>query len=877
MNIEELAKLLQGKRRSISDLIRFLSTRTDNTPNYTVFVGAGCSKTSGIRTASELITEWRNELCPELKDADAQRRYLKDNHGDWYDPNREYSSLFEKKYDLQRQRRMFVEKEVSGKTPSLGYAYLASLVGQNYFNTIFTTNFDDLINEAFYLYSDQRPIVCAHDSSINSITVTSKRPKLIKLHGDYLFDDLKSTARETESLEQNMKAKFAEFAKDFGLLVAGYSGSDRSIMDCISLLLKNDDYFKGGIYWCIQKGSEVSEELRKLLWKEKVYFVIVDGFDELFAELFSTLNNGDVLPISTLSVTRRPTQIANKLIQSQESSKTDSPILKRAIEQLVSQSRRTTLVSMILPSDKGQASTEANKALSDDDLITQIEIQNLIKSGNYHEAIKKVRSALKGVAAGRVAKRQLLRLAIDAHEAAGEIGEAIAVADELIALEPYRASHHLLKARLLSDPDQSLIEIEKAIACNPHLEDPYFSKSRWYCRDAESKHGDKKRASIEAALSAVDLGLIKDPSLANACWSLKAELIERFERDKTARESKLRNIIDFLSQMNPQSLLVFSTRLRLLSEQSTKTSIDQFIHDVEQAKARTDPSRSASYDDLVLNALACTSETQRISDAVVLAQDSHDLAHENELAKTIARIKRSKLGLDSEAADILKARLAVDFDPSAVEILITIQVDLDRCDAAESTLNQWSNKLAAGVRARLKVELLEARGDFEGALAEVLRTPLHSMPNRNIQQMYLLLRKQDYVQAEKLGREILAAINFSAEAAEETVNYELACKNVKGKVNSNRLEAVLQYNDSSHTKAAVFALLGRRRDMLDSIRTEMARDKAFRFVAKRWPVFADIRDDPEFMRALSIDHRAKPLSVVQVPDTHESPAKVAEV
>jgi len=207
---------------------------------------------------------------------------------------------------------MFVEREVAGKTPSIGYAYLTSLVKGDYFQTLFTTNFDDLINEAFYLYSDQRPIVCAHDSSINSITVTSSRPKIIKLHGDYLFDDIKATAKETESLEQNMKAKFSEFAKDYGLIVVGYSGCDRSIMDAISVLLKNDAYFKNGIYWCLRKDSEVSDDLRKLLWKDKVFFVEIDGFDELFAEIYSCFNADGSIPISTSSFSRRPTELIAK-------------------------------------------------------------------------------------------------------------------------------------------------------------------------------------------------------------------------------------------------------------------------------------------------------------------------------------------------------------------------------------------------------------------------------------------------------------------------------------------------------------------------------------------------------------------------------------
>ncbi len=80
--------------------------------------------------------------------------------------------------------------------------------------------------------------MCAHDSSINSITITSSRPKIIKLHGDYLFDDLKSTVRETESLEINMKNKLVEFSKDYGMIIVGYSGNDRSILEVLTNLLK---------------------------------------------------------------------------------------------------------------------------------------------------------------------------------------------------------------------------------------------------------------------------------------------------------------------------------------------------------------------------------------------------------------------------------------------------------------------------------------------------------------------------------------------------------------------------------------------------------------------------------------------------------------
>lgn len=188
------------KRRTVADLIRHMGTRGEECANYSVLLGAGASVTSNIRPASVLASEWTRELFEELtqtpfEDMDIARSFFEKTQGNWYNPLSRYSSLFEKKYDLAVQRRRFVEQEVDGKWPSIGYAYLTALTNKHYINTIFTTNFDDLINEAFYQFSNIRPLVCAHDSSVRSISITSKRPKIIKLHGDYLFDDIKSTLR----------------------------------------------------------------------------------------------------------------------------------------------------------------------------------------------------------------------------------------------------------------------------------------------------------------------------------------------------------------------------------------------------------------------------------------------------------------------------------------------------------------------------------------------------------------------------------------------------------------------------------------------------------------------------------------------------------
>lgn len=280
MEKSDILRELSHKSKTVSDLIRYIKNVTPNrdrklTPNFSILLGSGASVSSGVRSGETLVKEWKKEVLnsmPGISIGDDLEKCWNENTPEWYDASNSYSSLFEHQYDLQRQRRIFVENEVSEKDPSIGYAYLVRLISSNYFNTVFTTNFDDLLNEAFYRFSTIRPMVCAHDSSISGVTVTSERPKIIKLHGDYLFDNIKTTMRETESLETNMRMKFKEFARDFGLIVVGYSGQDRSIMDILSYLLDQESYFKNGIYWCVRKGTtEISTELKKLLWKDRVF------------------------------------------------------------------------------------------------------------------------------------------------------------------------------------------------------------------------------------------------------------------------------------------------------------------------------------------------------------------------------------------------------------------------------------------------------------------------------------------------------------------------------------------------------------------------------------------------------------------------------
>jgi len=280
------------KTNTSEHLANVVLNRNDDVPSYALLLGAGASAFCNIPTADDLISKWRRKLYENQKISMRYSTWL--HKQSWYNSDEEYSILFGKLYDEKAQRRDFIEKCLKDSTPSWGYVYLTSLLEFNIFNTVLTTNFDDLINECCYIFSDKvRPVVCAHDMTISNIRITKKRAKIIKLHGDFLFDNIKNTSTEVDKLEKNMEAKIAQLGQEYGLVVIGYGGRDNSIMSILEKLTDEEQYFKHGIYWCLKKGEIPRKRVMELLKKGHVHGMEIDGFDQLMA----TIHHNASLPL----------------------------------------------------------------------------------------------------------------------------------------------------------------------------------------------------------------------------------------------------------------------------------------------------------------------------------------------------------------------------------------------------------------------------------------------------------------------------------------------------------------------------------------------------------------------------------------------------
>lgn len=837
MNYKDLKSELLHKERKIDDVIRFLSNRTDSHTNYTLLLGAGCSVTSGIRTGGQLIEEWRKDIYLQLSkeveyDYDKAKTYLSKNHGSWYNINNEYSSLFEKKYDLPRQRRIFVEKEVSDKIPSIGYAYLMNLVKEKYFNTLFTTNFDDLINEAFYQFSDSRPIVCAHDSSINSITITSKRPKIIKLHGDYLFDDIKSTLRETESLENNIRNKFIEFAKDFGLIVIGYSGNDRSIMDILNYLLKNEEYYMNGIYWCIRKGDEISEELRKILWKERVYFVEIEGFDEFFAELHSKLLNNK-LPIDTNFISNKSQEIVKKFIENKFLQESTSKIILDNLKNLSLQNERNNIYETLkeLQGEKGFS----NSKFTNKETQVLIEVSNLLKQEKYLEAKQHISSNIEKTN-NIFFKIELLQDKFNIYKKLKNFEEANKVLDILLEIDIQNPAHFRQKILIEENISKKKEIINKAIKEYPYYEEFLNLKVTFFLDEIYKDNIKIDDVIYNELFENINKSLMINPSVSNDAWGIKANLIKR---NKKNCDHDIESIINSMEQQKPYYIEVLDLKYSLLKNDKDKLEFIQYISDMS---LKFYNHNKLEYELLKINIFNDLNKKDELKNKF-FELDNNDLYKNDPLylnKKAIIMLKKfNKL---DDAINLTQRSLNIKKMVTSIVYLITLFCYKNNIFSAKDTLNKYKSYLDKFDYFKCEILILEYENDYKTIIKNI-DNQISNYPEHKedlIQELsYYYILDEQYENAKVCLHDFLISKNFSTHYGAHLINYEYVNKLINDKYNIKRLEDVKKYHTKDDIEIAILAIQ-KDPNLYKKLKENIEKDYSQKYSIKRWPILKEI-------------------------------------
>lgn len=276
-------------------------------------LGAGASASAGVPTAGQMILDFKAALfasAQRLKRGDIDmddpvwfdrvERYFDAANGFPFrgDP-REYETSFTLMYPSAEDRRRYIAAMMERGTPSYGQRVLAALTVLGRVPIVFTTNFDALLETAAGSVIDllepsvRRPlrVSALSDSDIAERSLRqSDWPLLVKLHGDYRSDALKNTSDELRQQDRALRLVLTESGRRFGLIVAGYSGRDESVMDALNEVLDGPTPFPNGLFWIARSGETLLPHVRGFLDSAsaagvEVRLVQSETFDELLGEI----------------------------------------------------------------------------------------------------------------------------------------------------------------------------------------------------------------------------------------------------------------------------------------------------------------------------------------------------------------------------------------------------------------------------------------------------------------------------------------------------------------------------------------------------------------------------------------------------------------
>ena len=811
------------------------------------------------------MQEWRAKVYKDLKGVTQEcpvvqmKQWLSENASDWYDENREYASLIERIYPLPANRRTFIEKEVADTIPSIGYAYLVRLAEAGHLRTIFTTNFDDLLNEAFYQFSSERALVCAHDSSVHTISITSRRTKIIKLHGDYLFDDLQNTSKETQSLDDNMKEKLGEFLKEYGLIIAGYSGSDKSITRILEDMSDKHIYLRNGLFWCFREEDEITKEALGILERPNSFYVLTPGFDELMADLYSILST-DATPFNSKLASDRASNIIETYLQNDHLKSSSSQTIRKHLEALESDKNATLLSDLMKDLN---AEHIASAGLTDKNLLVFLEIERALKDRNPELALIRLDEELAKTADRRF-KEMLLRRRFVCSVRLNRFHEARDAVKEMLALEPANLYMSLNECSLMENRTERIAYLEQLKTRQP-FSAPVLNQYAKELSEALKKR-DKVRSGLrpDDVVAALRRSLNLDPSLENDAWSQLFRFYSN-QASTTKNRDSLAEIIDkHLSQdafdsKTSAMLLRYCRKFKTFDYKGK--SLFEYLSD---AYKKHFPRDHAAHLDVLVDACIEFDKHGLLRPLLEEARDNEELKDDAQFAKIMMDVYydvfRDLPGAISHGREFVKTN-----KNTSVEIkLLDFYLENKATQKAREVHTKLKGAIDHGRWLRIEAKILEYEQRYQDAIDAIESIPdKRDFKEKHTSELaYLELKMGAPDRAKKRCRDFLEERSFSIIFEAEIINYEYGKKMTGKNIDKKRVADVAEHTEREMVKGICYSLLGQDDDALKLFSREA--EKRFSRIDEclTWPAVSRLEKE---MRAIRDDLLKSKRSLTDLP------------
>lgn len=311
---------------ALDAFVRSISVNTE--VGHMLLLGAGASISSRIPSASTCIWQWKRSIFlsnhpgVERNFDELSLGMVQERIQDWLDTQSsfprsgdagEYGFYIDRCYPRIDDRRSFFQRHIQGAKLSSGYRIAALLAKNNLFRLVWTTNFDGLMPRAL-AETPVTPVEIGLDSTAR-IVRTNRTGELscVSLHGDYRYDALLNTDAELQRLDEELRQSLIDHAVSSPLIVLGYSGRDRSIMEALTASYARPG--AGVLYWCGFGDGPPPDAVAGLIAAARkagrtAFYVPGAAFDDVMRRLaLSTVSGEDrekVLGIIAASGTGQP-------------------------------------------------------------------------------------------------------------------------------------------------------------------------------------------------------------------------------------------------------------------------------------------------------------------------------------------------------------------------------------------------------------------------------------------------------------------------------------------------------------------------------------------------------------------------------------------
>ncbi len=279
-----------------------------------LLLGAGASIKSGIPAAGTTVERvarwaWCKENGRQHDDITIRRSdywpWLTSQP--WYKVDCALADLYPEAIDnllgVKSDRRNFFEQLINpGVPPSVGYVALTQILHQGWISTVLTTNFDRCLEHAAIQQNrPHRLVSISTPADYVMFNSAPHDPQLIFLHGSVKHYSDRNLTNEVQSLDAQLADRLKPLLRDHPIIVVGYRGAERSVMQDLFLAQASAGGFLHGVYWCVKSpglSSSFSPFVHKLALTigSNFQLVPISGFDDLFEK--------DLLAIMTASGAR---------------------------------------------------------------------------------------------------------------------------------------------------------------------------------------------------------------------------------------------------------------------------------------------------------------------------------------------------------------------------------------------------------------------------------------------------------------------------------------------------------------------------------------------------------------------------------------------